>query len=91
MDLTHYVALSPLMISFTVLTYRWLRLRFYRHVYDKGGAEDVEKVARAITPGDNRDLASSKDERHRNAGAATQREEPPEPPKAVPPGQGDEE
>lgn len=25
-----------------------LRLRFFRHVYDKGGAEDVAKVASAV-------------------------------------------
>lgn len=32
---------------FKVLS-EYLRLRFFRHVYDKGGAEDVAKVASAV-------------------------------------------
>jgi hypothetical protein len=28
----------------------WLRLRFYRHIYDCGGAKDLEVAARAVHP-----------------------------------------
>lgn len=42
------VAFSPLGAGLCLLIYRWLRLRFFRRVYDRGGAADVAVIAGAM-------------------------------------------